>query len=102
MSDRASDFWLEPDDWRRIRDALRYVGRDLHHRSYAVHGSRRELLWQEMDQVLALADRLEQQQLLPRSDAERSVGGTDRARDQHGEHDNGQQNLEGHHELGPS
>ena len=40
---------LAPDDWRRIRDALRYQARDLHHRSYAVHGSRRELLWEEMD-----------------------------------------------------
>jgi predicted dithiol-disulfide oxidoreductase (DUF899 family) len=46
-------------DWRRMRDALRYQARDLHHRSFAVHGSRRELLWQEMDRCLALADRLE-------------------------------------------
>ena len=23
---------LTPDDWRRICDALRYLGRDLHHR----------------------------------------------------------------------
>ncbi len=46
-------------DWRRIRDALRYQARDLHHRSYAVHGSRRSLLWEEMDDCLALADRLE-------------------------------------------
>ena len=49
---------LTPDDWRRIRDALRYVGRDLHHRSYAVADHRRPLLWEEMDQCLALADRL--------------------------------------------
>ena len=50
---------LEPDDWRRIRDALLYLGRDLHHRSFAVHASRRELLWQEMDRCLALAERIE-------------------------------------------
>ena len=59
MPDPAPDISLEPEDWRRIRDALRYLARDLHHRSYAVHGSRRELLWQEMDESLALADRLE-------------------------------------------
>ena len=59
VPDPAPDFSLDPDDWRRIRDALRYVARDLHHRSYAVHGSRRQLLWQEMDEALALADRLE-------------------------------------------
>lgn len=51
---------LTGDDWRRIRDALRYQARDLHHRSYAVHGSRRALLWEEMDRCLALADQLEQ------------------------------------------
>lgn len=51
---------LAPEDWRRIRDALRYQARDLHHRSYAVHGSRRELLWEEMDRCLALADQLDQ------------------------------------------
>jgi hypothetical protein len=49
---------LSPDDWRRICDALRYLGRDLHHRSFSVTAERRELLWQEMDQCLALADRL--------------------------------------------
>jgi predicted dithiol-disulfide oxidoreductase (DUF899 family) len=49
---------LTPDDWRRIRDALRYLGRDLHHRSFSVTAERRELLWEEMDQCLALADRL--------------------------------------------
>lgn len=27
---------LTPDDWHRICDALRYLGRDLHHRSFAV------------------------------------------------------------------
>ena len=37
---------LVPDDWRRLRDALRYQGRDLHHRSYAVDARRRELLWE--------------------------------------------------------
>ncbi|MEI6616409.1 MAG: hypothetical protein WCL59_07495 [Cyanobium sp. ELA507] len=47
------------DDWLRIRDALRYVGRDLHHRSFAVDAQRRELLWQEMDRCLALAERIE-------------------------------------------
>jgi hypothetical protein len=50
---------FSPDDWLRIRDALRYVGRDLHHRSFAVDAQRRELLWQEMDHCLALADRIE-------------------------------------------
>lgn len=35
------------------------MGRDLHHRSFAVSGERRELLWQEMDRCLALADRLQ-------------------------------------------
>jgi len=49
---------LTPGDWRRICDALRYLGRDLHHRSFAVTAERRELLWQEMDQCLALADRI--------------------------------------------
>lgn len=49
---------LADDDWRRICDALRYLARDLHHRSFAVTAERRELLWQEMDQCLALADRL--------------------------------------------
>lgn len=49
---------LSPDDWRRICDALRYLGRDLHHRSFAVSPERRELLWQEMDQCWTLADRL--------------------------------------------
>ena len=50
---------LDPDDWRRLRDALRYQGRDLHHRSYAVEARRRELLWEEMDRCLELADRIE-------------------------------------------
>ena len=49
---------LTPNEWRRICDALRYLGRDLHHRSFSVTAQRRELLWQEMDQCLALADRL--------------------------------------------
>ncbi len=49
---------LSPDDWRRICDARRYLGRDLHHRSSSVTAERRELLWQEMDHCLALADRL--------------------------------------------
>ena len=50
---------FSPDDWLRLRDALRYVGRDLHHRSFAVDAQRRELLWQEMDRCLALAERIE-------------------------------------------
>ncbi|MFM7312770.1 MAG: hypothetical protein ACKO0M_06340 [Cyanobium sp.] len=49
---------LSDDDRRRICEALRYMGRDLHHRSFAVAADRRELLWQEMDRCLALADRL--------------------------------------------
>ncbi|MFY8149140.1 MAG: SDR family NAD(P)-dependent oxidoreductase [Prochlorococcaceae cyanobacterium] len=49
---------LDPDDWRRIRDALHYLGRDLHHRSFAVQAERRELLWQEMDACLDLAERI--------------------------------------------
>jgi len=49
---------LSTDDRRRICDALRYVARDLHHRSFAVTPERRELLWGEMDRCLALADRL--------------------------------------------
>lgn len=51
---------LTPADWRRICDALRYMGRDLHHRSFAVTPERRRLLWEEMDRCLALADRLTQ------------------------------------------
>jgi len=50
---------LHADDWRRLRDALRYQGRDLHHRSYAVDARRRQLLWEEMDRCLALAERIE-------------------------------------------
>ena len=49
---------LTADDWRRIGDALRYLGRDLHHRSFSVTSDRRELLWEEMDRCLELADRL--------------------------------------------
>ena len=49
---------LTPADWRRICDALRYLGRDLHHRSFAVTAERRQLLWEEMDRCLELADRL--------------------------------------------
>ena len=54
---------LSPADWRRICDALRYLGRDLHHRSFAVTSERRELLWEEMDRCLELADRLSRAQL---------------------------------------
>ncbi len=46
------------EDWRRILDALRYLGRDLHRRSYAVDAQRRELLWAEMDACLLLAERI--------------------------------------------
>jgi hypothetical protein len=57
----ASQPDLSPDDWRRIVEALRYLGRDLHHRSFAVSDDRRRLLWEEMDQCLALAKRLQEQ-----------------------------------------
>jgi hypothetical protein len=57
-SSPADALALAPDDWRRIRDALLYLGRDLHHRSFAVPACRRELLWQEMDHCLALAQRI--------------------------------------------
>ncbi|MFM7269000.1 MAG: hypothetical protein ACKOZT_10510 [Cyanobium sp.] len=50
---------LSDADWLRIRDALRYVGRELHHRSFAVNEQRRALLWEEMDRCLALAERIE-------------------------------------------
>lgn len=52
---------LNPDDWRRIVDALRYLGRDLHHRSFAVSDDRRRLLWEEMDHCLNLAERLQRE-----------------------------------------
>jgi len=65
---RSSDA-LSPDDWRRICDALRYLGRDLHHRSFAVTAERRALLWAEMDSCLELADRLSSTQL-PEGDQE--------------------------------
>jgi short-subunit dehydrogenase len=35
------------------------MGRDLHQRSYGVSAERRELLWQEMDRCLELAERVE-------------------------------------------
>ena len=58
----SDDSWsveaLTPEDRRRVIDALRYVGRDLHHRSFSVSSDRRELLWQEMDACLQLADQL--------------------------------------------
>lgn len=57
MIDPKAEF--SPDDWRRIRDALRYQGRDLHHRSFAVDSRRRELLWEEMDRCLHLVERIE-------------------------------------------
>jgi hypothetical protein len=37
---------LSGDDLRRVCDALRYLGRDLHHRLFSVTAERRELLWQ--------------------------------------------------------
>ena len=52
---------LSADDLQRICDALRYLSRDLHHRSFSVTTERRELLWQEMDACLALANRLRDQ-----------------------------------------
>jgi hypothetical protein len=48
---------LPEEDRVRIAAALRYMGRDLHHRSFAVSGERRALLWQEMDRCLELASR---------------------------------------------
>ena len=58
----SDDSWstdaLAPEDRRRVVDALRYVGRDLHHRSFSVTSDRRELLWREMDACLQLADHL--------------------------------------------
>lgn len=65
---------LTSEDLQRLADALRYMGRDLHQRSYEAGPQRRELLWQEMDACLALADRLEaplQQQPLPPTPAHR-------------------------------
>ena len=56
MTDPAPQ--LNAGDQRRICDALRYLARDLHHRSFAVTSERRELLWEEMDRCLELADRL--------------------------------------------
>lgn len=61
---------LTPADWRRICDALRYLGRDLHHRSFAVAAERRELLWQEMDCCLELAERLSRAHLAPADQAD--------------------------------
>lgn len=58
MDEPATAIHLSPDERRRIRDALRYLARDLHHRSFAVSAERRDLLWQEMDRCLELADRL--------------------------------------------
>jgi hypothetical protein len=49
---------LDPDDQRRIIEALRYLARDLHHRSFSVTADRRQLLWQEMDRCLLLAQTL--------------------------------------------
>jgi hypothetical protein len=76
---------FSPDDWLRIRDALRYVGRDLHHRSYAVADHHRPLLWEEMDRCLALADRIEAADLTAGAGAElaqevaEAAAGADRA-----------------------
>jgi uncharacterized protein (DUF433 family) len=49
---------LDADDQRRIIEALRYLARDLHHRSFPVTADRRQLLWQEMDRCLQLAQTL--------------------------------------------
>jgi hypothetical protein len=59
---------LSQEDWQRICDALRYLGRDLHHRSFSVTAERRQMLWEEMDHCLALADRLSSAQALARVD----------------------------------
>lgn len=78
---------LTADDWRRIRDALRYLGRDLHHRSYAVGPERRELLWEEMDRCLDLADRLSDERLSEGNDLlseEHDSGGVGQAEHQAG------------------
>ena len=37
---------LSPEDWRRICDALRYLGRDLHHRFFSATAERSQLLWE--------------------------------------------------------
>lgn len=58
MDEPATAVHLSSDERRRIRDALRCLARDLHHRSFAVSAERRDLLWQEMDRCLELADRL--------------------------------------------
>ncbi|WP_228008871.1 hypothetical protein [Cyanobium sp. LEGE 06113] len=70
---------LGPDDWRRVRAALIYMGRDLHHRSYAVTAERRELLWQEMDACLALAERIpaDGDEALPAGPAAAIMGAAD-------------------------
>lgn len=70
---------LATDDWRRIRAALLYMGRDLHHRSYAVTAERRELLWQEMDACLALAERIaaDPAEALPTDPAAAIMGSAD-------------------------
>lgn len=49
---------LDADDQRRIIEALRYLAQDLHHRSFSVTADRRQLLWQEMDRCLLLAQTL--------------------------------------------
>lgn len=65
---------LSAADWLRIRDALRYVGRELHHRSFAVNEQRRALLWEEMDRCLALAARIEAA-CPPAADGDRAADG---------------------------
>ena len=65
---------LSAADWLRIRDALRYVGRELHHRSFAVNEQRRTLLWEEMDRCLALAARIEAD-CPPPADGDRAADG---------------------------
>ncbi len=48
-----------PDELGRIRAALLYMGRDLQHRSFAVSAERRQLLWEEQDRCLALAETID-------------------------------------------
>lgn len=49
---------LQETDWVRIHDALKYTARDLFDRSYTVHSSKRQLLWQESDDCNYLANKI--------------------------------------------
>ncbi|MEB3321256.1 MAG: SDR family oxidoreductase [Synechococcaceae cyanobacterium] len=54
---------LDETDRARIAAALRYMGRDLHQRSFGVSPERRRLLWQEMDRCLELAERIGEEEV---------------------------------------